>query len=168
MLETMSPTLRHVTIAAPPSLSARRWATVLKTLCRRAPQLETLSIGCGDPSDSFPGFKPLQPVLVGRKGFAALRELWINDLGPVGREQFQELASMTISNGGLSLSMVYLGGCCCSLDDSGEECRDRAVDALKQAAPSLECTVEHYEDGCGCVGVVPPPQPPQEPPQPPQ
>lgn len=166
MLETMSPTLRHVTIAAPPSLSARRWATVLKTLCRRAPQLETLSIGCGDPSDSFPGFKPLQPVLVGRKGFAALRELWINDLGPVGREQFQELASMTTAKEELCLRKLHLEGCVHNPHDLPfRDCWERARDVQEardflprcDISTSCDCTapedpsIDQLDLGEGCV-----------------
>lgn len=164
MLQGMQPTLCRLRLDVQDTMTAPELATVLQTLCQQAPHLDGLvlfgldgtgtGMGAGHMDDDdgilvdlFPGFKPLQALLVGREDSATLRILYIQNMGPVGRAQILELASMATANSQLSLRKLSLqDDCPCSEDGSWAECRKRAEDALRAAAPSLE----NYFNSCTC------------------
>ncbi|XP_034235638.1 uncharacterized protein LOC117642004 [Thrips palmi] len=146
-----SATLRRLHLEVPVSLGAPGLSTVLRTLCLHAPQLESLSLSRWWRSEQalaasqslFPGFKPLQAMLANRDGRYSLRELLLSHVGPVGRAEFLELASMVTAAGARpSLRKLHVQDCPCSADRGWDECRDRAEDALRAAMPSLEYTAE--------------------------
>lgn len=142
-LQAMEPArLRHFTLYVHNTLGAARLATVLQTLCSAAPRLETLALySCQSTEESmdlFPGFRPLQPLLVGSG--ATLRELKISFMGPIGSAEFEDLVSMA-DDGGLSLRMLDLVVPICSVDRSPANCRENFIIALKTVAPSLKMVV---------------------------
>lgn len=152
MLESLR-LLRRLHLEVPTPLGAQGLTTVLQTLGTHAPRLDQLTLSSWRPiqelssasaasTSLFPGFKALQAVLLGRGGSAALRELQIYDMGPVGRAAFLELASLAAAHPTLSLRKLHLSDCACSGDRSWSECRDRAEDALRAAMPHLEYTAD--------------------------
>lgn len=144
MLSAMRPTLRDLWLDLPATMDPKALAAVFETLCCRAPQLRTLSLSCRTccPTQArpmmFPGFSHLRALLVGGDRPASLRELFIQDMGPIGRQEIRELAAMAAAHGGLSLRELHLVDCACSVDGSSAKCKDGAELALKAAVPELD------------------------------
>lgn len=138
MLQAMQPNnLHHVEVTLPNDMDAMELAGVLRTLSQYAPRVETLALTSHSPI-CFPGFGPMQDMLVGKGGRAKLKELILKDLGPVGRAQILELASIATANAGLSLRRLGLYDTMCSLNHSPTECRNRVKQTVTAAMPTLE------------------------------